>query len=63
MSTFLDISFVIMFNKANKIVAIRDMPDSLWRRAKAMAARKGWRLPVLIVRALTEYLDREETAK
>ena len=44
-------------------VRVRSVPVSLWRRVKSHAGRKGWRIVDVVVMALTEYLDREETVK
>ena len=39
---------------------VRGVPDDLWRRLKVLAAQNGTSLRELVVRAISELLDREE---
>ena len=50
-----------MPNMVNKDITIRGVPVGLWRRVKMQAARKGWRIKDVVIAALTEYLDPEES--
>ena len=41
-------------------VYIRDFPEDLHRKAKAQAALEGTTLKDLVIRLLTEYLEKEK---
>jgi predicted HicB family RNase H-like nuclease len=43
-----------------KIINLKDFPEELHRRAKAKAAMMGISLRELIIRAITEFLERHK---
>jgi predicted HicB family RNase H-like nuclease len=43
-----------------KIINLKDFPEDLHRRAKSKAALMGISLRELIIRAITEFLDRHK---
>ena len=40
---------------------IKNFPEDLWRRMKAHAAMRGVQISSVLISALEEYLDREES--
>ena len=43
-----------------KIVQMRNFPEDLHRRAKVFAAQNDTTVKAVVIKALTEYLDRHE---
>ena len=43
------------------VVNIRDFPEELHRAAKVRAAQEGVSMKDIIIRAVTEYLNKKET--
>ncbi|NIN00009.1 MAG: hypothetical protein GTO24_18635 [candidate division Zixibacteria bacterium] len=41
-------------------INLRNMPEDIYRKAKVQAAYEGISLKGLIIKALTEYIDRRE---